>query len=455
MSDLLYNLDAEKSVLGAMMISQDATISAIGRINPDDFYLEAHKIIFETYKELDRNDISIDFVTTTDALDKSGLMKKAGGYEYINEISTFVPSAANVENYIDIVIWKSMSRKLLKVAGDSVKAIQSDNASPDDVASEIIKRVEDIANRQSGQTTEFTAKQFAHGLMDDIEYAMEHPDTKDLERVKTGMREHDDHCIMYKSNVVIIAGRPGMGKSAYTQKILNSFAEQGNKVAMFSLEMSKSELRQRFASQITGVPLECIRSASLDPNQLKQMWSAFGTIDKYDMLFVDDPGITLQGIWNRCKRQKAKHGLDVVAIDYLQLINPGPEYRYTSNRNIEVGNMTRALKLMARKLDIAVLLVCQLSREVEKRKEKKPILADLRESGAIEQDADIVLFPYREAYALEGLEAAKKADPSLAEIGIRKNRNGATWTIPMTWIPETVTFRERIPGVRPSTYRKD
>lgn len=452
MSDPPRNLDAEKSVLGAMMISQDAVVSAVGRLNTDDFSIASHRIIFDACKELDRKDIAIDFVTLTDALDDNQSMDKVGGYDYINEISTFVPSALNVDRYIDIVIRESMARKLLSIANNAREAIQTENSSPKDVASEIVKRVEDTVNREPGTATEFTAKQFVNGLMDDIEYKIEHPDEKDLERVFTGMREHDEHCWIYKSNLGIIAGRPGMGKSAYTQTLLNSFAEQGNKVAMFSLEMSARELRQRFASQISGVPLECILGAKLDPNQLKQMWAAFGTIDKYDIVFVDDPGKTLQDIWNWCKCRKAKHGLDVIAIDYLQLIDPGPEFRYTPNRNIEVGNMTRALKLMARKLDIAVLLVCQLSREVERRKEKKPILADLRESGSIEQDADIVLFPYREAYALEGTEAAKKVDPSSAEIGIRKNRNGATWTIPMVWIPETVTYRERVVGARPSTY---
>jgi replicative DNA helicase len=431
------NLNAEKSVLGAMMMTPDAVMTALERLQPEDFFYPSNQTLFKTIAALDAESAKIDFVSLTDRLEKNGTLEQIGGITYCSEICTFLPSAAHVDQYIDIVLRDSISRNIIKAAQTvDERIIQGDD--PNDVGADVVKAIEDALSRKQNEQTEYTVAEMVNRAMDRAEYAMEHPKEERKELLLTGWPEHDRYCGFRRGNNVIIAARPGLGKSAYALGLALRLAGNGKSGLMFSKEMKENEIGDRMVSHISGVPLHNIRNADLTSEDFSQMWQSFNGIDRHDLITVDDPAMTMRQIYNRCKRQKARHGLDFVVIDYLQIVTPGREYA-GENRQCEVANMSRAIKLMAMELGITTFTICQLNRDADKRKNNKPILADLRESGSIENDADIVMMLYRESYYNE-----KARDDNSAELLLRKNRNDTDWTIPLIWNPQTVTYREKV-----------
>lgn len=434
---LPYNSDAEKSVIGSMLMDRDAAMAMLERLQPEDFYSNANGAIFRACKSVVGKGKEIDYVSITDELEQAQRLDAAGGYDYITEVLTFLPSAARADQYADIVIRDSMSRNLIRAAIKAQDEASDGGADPNDVAVDLIKTVDEITRRGNKNIPEYTAEQMVSRAMDRVEHAMEHPGAIQENRLMTGWPEHDRYCGFRRGNNVIIAGRPGLGKSAYAAGMAYALAGNGYSGLIFSKEMTEAEMGDRMVSQMSGVPLESVRNAYLTQDDLSQIWSSVSNVGRYDLVTVDDPSMTMAQICNRCKRQKARHKLDFVLIDYLQLVSPGREYK-SDSREREVSQMSWAVKELAMKLKIMTLTVCQLNRDPDKRQVKKPALSDLRESGSIENDADVVIMLYRESYYNEA-----KANDRSADALIRKNRNGPTWTIPMIWTPETVSYREK------------
>lgn len=437
-----HNLNAEKSVLGAMMLDQKAVSAAVEALVQEDFYYPANALVFAAILELTSKGNPVDFVTVTDVLERQGVLEKAGGYDYIAELSTFVPSAANVSHYIDIVTQHSRLRQLIAVAGQISDDCYEMSKSPDEILQTAEKAIFNIS--QAGSKRNFISiRQAVQEVFADIEDKAENGET--ITGISTGF-DTLDYMIkgLVGSQLVLVAARPSMGKSAFAMNIIQFAAIYRQKTAaVFSLEMPYEQLVQRMMSTGSKIPLENLRVGNLrdaeDWSRLAKTANELGE----SRIFIDDtPAISVMEMLSKCRRLKMEQGLDLVMIDYLQLIAGATTGKRSENRQQEVSEMTRALKLMARELDVPVLLLSQLSRAPEQRPNHRPILADLRESGAIEQDADIVMFLYRGSY-YEDYSGGNEA-----EVIIAKQRNGPTGVAKVFWDKETASY------VNAETYRQ-
>lgn len=429
-----HNLNAEKSVLGAMMLDSRATHSvAVARLLPDDFYYPANAQIFSAMLELVSQSKPVDLLTVHDMLEKRGTLETLGGLDYLVELNNFVPSAANVEHYAHMIVERSMLRQLIRIAGrisdDSYEGAREPTAILNDAEKEIFRLSERGQKRDMAQIADEVRLVYERA-----EAMLENPD-KEV-GLPTGYPLLD-HKLggMLPSQLILIAARPSMGKSAFVMNIVQFLATYRDKVAVvFSLEMPCDQLAQRVLSTGSRVALSKIKNGGLLPEDWVKMADAVNDL-QHTHIFIDDtPSITIMEMLSKCRHVKMTRGLDIVAIDYLQLISSGSDSK-KENRQQEISEMTRSLKLMARELDVPILLLSQLSRAAEKRESHRPVLADLRESGAIEQDADIVMFIYREAY-YKKYEGGQEA-----EIIVAKNRNGATGTATIAWNEDLASFQ--------------
>lgn len=435
------NLNAEKSVLGAMMLDSRAVMAAVEALQGDEFYYPANSLIYAAMMELAQKGQPVDFVTVTDILERNGTMENAGGYTYISELANFVPSVANVEHYLEIVRQHFRLRQLIDVAAQ----ISTDCYDMAKSAQEILQEAEKaiFAISQSEMKRNFVPiRQAAQEVYADMEERYENGERAD--GITTGFDTLDEKINGLKgSQLVLIAARPSMGKSAFGMNIVQFAALYRQKTAaVFTLEMPCQQLVQRMISTGSNVPLERIIAANKLTDQdwtpLNKVVSDLGE----SKVFIDDtPSISVMEMLSKCRRLKMEHGLDIVMIDYLQLISGSAGGKRSENRQQEVSEMTRALKLMARELDVPILLLSQLSRAPEQRPNHRPILADLRESGAIEQDADIVMFLYRGSYYDD------YSGGNEAEVIIAKHRNGPTGVAKVFWNGETASY------VNAETYR--
>ena len=418
-----HNMEAEQSVLGACMLSKDALYDVLEKVREEDFYNKNHGEIFAAIKSLEKKGSPVDVLTVSDELARRNSLDMVGGRAYVATLSANVPSTSNAGQYAAIVTDSAEMRRLIETAGDIMEQGYSSELPASTILDHAEQQIFEIA--QSRNTREMA--KLKDVLADNMALINELADKKgDIIGVPTGFIDLDKMTSgMQKSDLIILAARPSMGKTAFALCVARNAAIKGYKVAIFSLEMGKMQLSQRLLSMEAGVDSHRLRTGRLDNNDWMKMSAVMDRLSEADIRIDDTPGITVMGIKNKCRRMKADSGLDLVIIDYLQLMSA--EGRVES-RQQEVSNLSRNLKQPARELDCPVLVLSQLSRAVESRSDHRPQLADLRESGSIEQDADVVLFLYRdEVYD-------KETDrPGECEVHISKQRNGPIGVVDVLW----------------------
>lgn len=431
-----HNIEAEQSVLGAMFLSKYALQRAVETLNKDLFYLDAHSKIFTVISDLAEKLIPIDITTVTAELDKRKWLKQIGDVEYLSEIINIVPSAANVDEYIRIVEEKAVLRRLI----DEATNIVTEGYSSTDPISEVLDRAEKkiLSVVKTRKGSEFrTIQDVLYKTQLDLEKLAQ---TKgEITGIATGFYDLDKLTSGFHANeLIIIAARPGMGKTAFALNLATNIAMNCDKaVALFTMEMGAEQLAMRMLSSVGQIEGYKLRNGRLEHNDWKRVNEAISRLADTKMFIDDTPGMTIAEIRAKCRRlASSENGLGIVIIDYLQLINGST--RYAGNRQQEVSEISRSLKTLAMELEVPVVALAQLSRSVEGREDKRPILSDLRESGSIEQDADIVAFLYRDDYY--NRDNAIDEFTSKSEFIIGKHRNGPTATIDLIFKRNTSTF---------------
>ncbi len=430
------SIEAEKAVLGSAFLSKVALQKICDELSPESFYSEANAKIFEVISELNNESIPLDVAILTNKLSEKKILTQVGNVEYLSEIIDSVPSVSNVEYYINIVKEKMIGRKIIETASEIANDAYTSSDSIYDVLDSAEMKMLRIGNMR--KTTEFQSiKDVAYREQANLEKLAEQG--SDITGLATGFNDFDKLTAGLQPNqFIIIAARPAMGKTAFALN-LATYAAMNNKksVAVFNLEMSAEQLANRILQslgQISGIKM---RTGRLEHNDWKRLNEAISRISDTNLFLDDTPGITIGEIRSKCRRlANSEKGLGLVVIDYLQLIT-GPS-KTIGNRQQEVSEISRSLKTMALELGVPVIALAQLSRAVEQREDKRPIMSDLRESGSIEQDADIVSFLYRDDYYNQ--ESRRDDNSSITEFIIGKNRSGPTTTIELLFRKDTSTF---------------
>ncbi|ATO49373.1 replicative DNA helicase [Brevibacillus laterosporus] len=425
------NIEAEESVLGAIFLSKEALITAMELLRPEDFYKTSHQRIFNTMLALYERGEPVDLVTVTADLQDQKVLEETGGVVYLTSLASSVPTAANIEYYAKIVEEKSLLRRLIRTA----TKIANDGYSREDEVGEIIadaeKYILEIAqNRNSGGF--IPIRDALMETYERIEFLSQRKG--DITGIPSGYPDLDKMTAGFqRSDLIILAARPSVGKTAFALNVAQNVAARANEtVAIFSLEMSASQLVQRMICAEGNLDASRMRSGGLEEDDWQKLTMAIGTLAKAPVYIDDTPGITVQDIRAKCRRLQTEKGLGLILIDYLQLIQGRGK---GDNRQQEVSEISRTLKGIARELNVPIIALSQLSRSVEQRQDKRPMMSDIRESGSIEQDADIVAFLYRDDYYDKETEAK-----NIIEIIIAKQRNGPTGTVELVFLKEFNKF---------------
>jgi len=427
-----HSIEAEQSVLGSMLLEREAILISLELLEPNDFYKKAHEEIFEAIYSLFNRDEPVDLTTLTVELKNRETLDAIGGIPYLSSLTSAVPLASNVKYYAEIVEEKATLRRLIRASEEIITL----GYSPEDLeATEIIdqaqKRIFDLSQNRSQEG--FTPiKELLSHTFDQIEKLYENK--KGITGISTGFIDLDRKLSgLHRTDLILVAARPAMGKSAFSMNLAqNAAVKAGASVAVFSLEMSKEQLMLRMLASEAMVDLSKIQTGNLDEEEWSKIAQAMIPLSQAQIYFDDTPGISVMEMRSKCRRLKMEKGLDIVLVDYLQLMQGD---RRTENRQQEISAISRNLKIMAKELDCPVIALSQLSRAPELRADHKPILSDLRESGAIEQDADLVMFLYRDEYY--NPDSDKK---NLAEIIIAKHRHGETGSVELIWLGNLQKF---------------
>lgn len=416
-----YNLEAEQSVLGSILIDMEYQYEIMSKLKESDFYLESHKHIFDSMYSIISKNSPIDLVTLSDAMEKSATLEKAGGIDYLTVLARITPSAANYEYYLEIIKRDSTLRKLIRSADEISKEARN---SSDYVKSVSFaeKSIYDISEQLDNSTLTNINIEFS-GILDKFQNIQK--DKNYLQGLKTGFTGLDNLTNgFHEGNLIILAARPSIGKTTFAMNIVENVAvREGAVCAVFALEMTKAELAQRMLCSVSNVSNQDALKAKLQDEDWQKLWQAQKILNE-SKIYVDDTSMTTcPEILSKCRRLKSKEGrLDLVVVDHIQLMNA---VKSSDSRQQEVTEISRGLKMIAKELSVPVLALSQLSRQVTSRKGQKPVLSDLRESGAIEQDADIVMFIHRPDKAAEEKEIEQgKVKKNVAEIILAKNRAG-------------------------------
>ncbi|MGD2052273.1 MAG: replicative DNA helicase [Acidimicrobiia bacterium] len=426
------SIEAEESVLGAVLLSTDAANVALEKLHAEDFYRPAHQSIFEAIASLFDANEPIDAVTVAEALRRSGALERVGGVGYLTQVLDSVPTASNVEHYATIVEEHALRRRLMRAGGEVGSLATAVDQPIGDVLDRAEQAVFAVSERRVGDGLELIDPLLGPA----IERAEElNRRGADVTGIPTGFRDLDRELAgLHPSNLVVIAARPGMGKTVLALNIAQHVAIQDIPVAIFSLEMSREEVVTRMLSAQGRIDSRRFRNGQLTETDFSKLSHA-ASILYHKPIYVDDsPGLTVTEIRAKCRRLKRHPGLGLVVVDYLQLM----QGTAGENRQQEIATISRNLKNLARELHVPVIAVSQLNRALEAREDKHPHLGDLRESGAIEQDADVVLFIYRHEYYHPEAEETK----GLAEIKIGKHRQGATGRIDLSFLAEFTLFAD-------------
>ncbi len=429
-------VDMEEAVLGAMLIDKDGLSKINETLHADSFYKQAHRQIFQAAQELYESSQAVDLLTVREALRKKNELDEVGGISYLAYLSNKVSTSANAEYYARIIQQKYIYRELIRGCGQTIADSYEDSKDVFEVLSDAEKLIYDISqdNLRKGVKD---AGYLAHKLLKEINQLAEKED--DVTGVTTGFIDLDKMTNGWqKSDLVIIAARPGMGKTSFTLGLTRNAALNGRGVAFFSLEMNSSQLMQRLVSVQSEIPLEKFRKGKLDDHEWPKLEAGVEKLGGLPIYVDDTPGITINELRSKCRRLKMQKDIGMIIIDYLQLMTGSNSKNGT--REQEISSISRALKGIAKELDVPVLALSQLSRAVETRSaNKRPMLSDLRESGAIEQDADIVIFLYRPEYYDSQDGPAGEFDGQ-TEIIIQKHRNGALGSVNLKFIPHLTKF---------------
>ncbi|HEY8445023.1 MAG TPA: replicative DNA helicase, partial [Bacilli bacterium] len=418
-----YNLEAEKYILGCLFIEPQIIGEVLSRISPNDFYLKEHQNIMQAIVNLYENNELIDQVKVANELQRMNLLEASGGIDYLFEIIESIPSVANIDAYLEVIEEKSLLRELLHVTDKIRDKVLEGDLSFADIGA---KAEEEMLRVINMRRTEDVKKihRFTNHVLDIIESNKENEGK--LSGLDTGFEELNKLTFGFqKGELIVLAARPGIGKSAFALNVASNACKKDKSVAFFSLEMGVDQLTMRLFSSFSGLSISKIRSGKLNDKEMSQLLVAKATIDKFNLYLDETSNTNLNDIKAKCLKLKREGLLDLIIVDYLQLINV-PNFK--GNRVEEVGKVSRGLKMMARELDVPVLALSQLSRGVEASEDKRPRLAHLRESGSIEQDADIVMFLHREQPGKE-IDETKQVRNHKTELIIAKNRQGATDSI--------------------------
>lgn len=425
------NLDAELAILGCMLLSEDASLGAVSVLDVKDFYSEVNQKIFGAMLELYSKNIQIDYISLSDELNKIGQLDAVGGMSFLVSLTNLVPSAARWKSYADIIKKDSVNRSLIK-ACDRVltKAYNGD----DDTLGEAEKYIFELSEKGQVSSLDHISP-YLDTVME--KFREINKNGGQVQGVTSGFYAIDDITRGWqKSDLILIAARPAVGKTALSMNFIVNAALKKKKCAVFSLEMSKAQLVQRIICSVAGVDMGSALNGSLQANDWTKLFNAMKTLKECE-IYIDDSTLnTPSDILSKCRKLKRESGLDLIMIDYLQLMYSDKK---TDNRQQEVSDISRRMKVLAKELDVPVLLLSQLSRAVESRTSKKPVLSDLRESGAIEQDADIVMFIHKPE-EMQGVEQKGQAIDYVAEIIFAKHRSGKIGSVFIGWKGSRVSF---------------
>lgn len=426
-----HNIEAEQSVIGAIIMDHEALIVATETLKPKDFYRPDHQEIYSAIMELYTSNSPVDLVTIQNRLSEKGVLEQVGGISYLAELATIVPTSAHIKEYAKIVQEKSMLRKLIKASQDiSAKSYEGEEGLHD-IMGFAEKQIFDIT--QNVQTEDFShINEIVVTSIDKIEQA--HITKGGITGVPTGFIDLDYKTAgMQPSDLILVAARPSMGKTAFSLNIIQTAAiKHKKKVAVFSLEMAKDQLVNRMLCAEALVDAQKVRTGNLEPEDWDRIAMAIPNLSAADVFIDDTPGISVMEMRAKCRRLKLEKGLDLIMIDYLQLMTGSSK---SDSRQQEISEISRSLKALAREMQVPVIALSQLSRACEARADHRPMLSDLRESGAIEQDADVVMFLYRDEYYHP--DSDKK---NIGEVIIAKQRNGPTGTVELVWLGQYTKF---------------
>ena len=426
------SIDAEMSVLGAMLIKKEAITQAQELLKADDFYREAHRLVYDAMLELAGNGEPVDLVTLTEALRKKEILEKVGGISFLTQLANYTPTAANIVYHAKIVKEKSELRHLIDAATEIASAAYEATDEVTDIMDDAEKKILAVAANQTGGAFE-PIRNIVIDTVGRVETLYENQGG--LTGISTGFRDLDrDTSGLQKSDLILVAARPSMGKTAFTLNIATYAAMHGHTVAFFSLEMSKEQLVQRMLCSEGGIDSQRLHTGQITDDEWSRLVETADKLNRAPIYIDDTAGITVMELRSKARRLKAEHGLDLIVIDYLQLMQ-GRSSKGNDSRQQEISEISRSLKALARELNVPLVALSQLSRSVESRQEKRPMLSDLRESGSLEQDADIVMFLYREDYYQKETE-----NQNITEISISKHRNGPIGSVNLYFRKEFTRF---------------
>lgn len=430
---LPHSIEAEQSVIGAMLMDKDAIIAASEIITGKDFYQVSYGVVFESMVELFNEGKPVDVITLQERLKEKDVPEEIYGMEFLRDLMMSVSTSASVRYHAQIVYEKAMLRKLIKVNEEIANTCYSGSESMEEILETTEKKIfELLQNRNAGDYVPI--KEIVLNALDRIDKASKSKGT--VTGIPTGFLDLDYKLSgLQASDLILVAARPSMGKTAFVLNIAQHVAFKGKRdVAIFSLEMSKEQLVNRLFSLESQIEAQKLRTGDLRDSDWDKLVEGAGIIGKSKLIIDDTPGISVTELRSKCRKYKLEHGLDLIIIDYLQLMS-GSVGRRSDSRQQEISEISRSLKAIARELNVPVIALSQLSRAVEQRPDHRPMLSDLRESGAIEQDADVVMFIYRDDYYNKDTDT-----PNQAEIIISKQRNGPIGTVNLAWLPEYTKF---------------
>jgi len=428
------NIEAEQSVLGSLLIDPDAMVTVGSFLRPEDFYRETHGMVYDAIRTLNERHIAADFVTVVDELERRDQLETVGGASYLSSLINAVPTSVHVEHYARIIERQSTLRRLIAAAGQIAALAYEDQGEVDQVIDKAEQLLFEVSQRRISREL-VHIKELIADYYDHVEFMLEHPGESfglpvgftDLDRLLGGLQ---------KSDLIIIAARPSMGKSSLAISMaVNSAVKSNAVVALFTLEMSGEQVAQRMLQGRAGIPSDKLRKGNISELEWDHFTKASADLSEVQIFIDDTPSPSPTEIRTKARRLMAEKGLDLIIIDYLQLMQASD--RRSENRVQEISYISRALKGVARDLNVPVIALSQLSRAVESRENKMPVLSDLRESGSIEQDADIVMFIYREAMYDENTERGQVTD-----LRIAKHRNGPTGQVQLYFDPGTTRFSD-------------
>lgn len=432
--DRLNSSEAEQSVIGAALISPES-IDSIGALRPEHCYTEAHRIILAEIMAMVATGQPVDVLTVAENLDAKGLSERTGGLAYLGQMASSVATSKNIRRYADIVVGKALERQLV-AAADSIRGIVAETGTTKDkltkAQAEVMRITESVSSKQPRRLSE---------VMVSAVDVLSQRNNGEVPGLKTGYADLDDKLSggFKPGNLIIVAGRPGMGKTALSSNIAHNVAEGGKNVLFLSMEMTEQELFDRLIASSGRVNLSDVIEGKMDGLSGDRIMAGFSKLQNVSMWIDDQSALTLFDVASKARSVKRKHGLDLLVIDYLQLMSGEG-----ASRNQEIETISRGLKALAKELAIPVICLSQLSRKCEERTNKRPMPSDLRESGAIEQDADLIIFVYRDE-----IYDPASADRGTAEVIIAKNRQGSTGAVRMAYIGEYTRFEPLASGWQP------